>query len=302
MAVYVEIFIRAPMETLWDHTQKPELHERWDLRFSRIRYLAKTNEDDPQRFLYATRIGFGLEVTGEGESVGERNLMDGSRTSALKFSSADPRSIILEGSGYWKYIPSANGIRFLTWYDYRTRFGLLGFIFDRLVFRPLIGWATAWSFDRVRLWIERGLDPSIVLRQWLVHAAARFSLAFIFLYHGLVPKLFGPHPDELAMIREAGVSAERAGAVTTIVGIGEVLLSFALILLWRRRWPPWLCRGLMAVAAVGVAINSPRFLVAPFNPVTLNLAVGCLAAIDLIVLDGIPSAARCLRKPRPGPA
>jgi len=34
----------------------------------------------------------------------------------LKFSSGDPRSIIREGSGYWKYIPTPQGIRFLTWY------------------------------------------------------------------------------------------------------------------------------------------------------------------------------------------
>ena len=33
MSIYVEILIRAPMEALWAHSQTPELHERWDLRF-----------------------------------------------------------------------------------------------------------------------------------------------------------------------------------------------------------------------------------------------------------------------------
>ena len=89
MSIYVEILIRAPMEALWAHTQMPPLHERWDLRFSRIDYLPKPQHgDDPQRFRYTTRIGFGFEVAGEGETIGLRDLPDGSRSSALKFSRA----------------------------------------------------------------------------------------------------------------------------------------------------------------------------------------------------------------------
>ena len=137
MGIYVEILIRAPMETLWAHTQTPELHQRWDLRFSRIDYLPRESETEPQRFRYATRIGFGVEVVGEGESLGERDLASGSRSSALKFSSADSRSIIREGAGYWKYIPTAEGIIFLTWYDYRTRLGALGALLNRLGFQPV---------------------------------------------------------------------------------------------------------------------------------------------------------------------
>lgn len=69
MGIYVEVLIRAPLETLWAHTQDPARHQQWDLRFSRIDYLPKRADTEPQRFHYATRIGFGLEVAGEGESV-----------------------------------------------------------------------------------------------------------------------------------------------------------------------------------------------------------------------------------------
>src|SRR5438309_11922115 len=123
MSVYVEILIRAPMDALWSHTQAPALHERWDLRFSQIEYLPKSHESESQRFRYATRIGFGLEVSGEGETVGQRDSADGSSTSALTFRSDERLSIIREGSGYWKYIPTTEGIRFVTWYDYQSRFG-----------------------------------------------------------------------------------------------------------------------------------------------------------------------------------
>jgi hypothetical protein len=120
--------------------------------------------------VYATRLGFGLEICGAGEAVGEREQADGSRTSALRFRSDDPRSLILEGSGYWRYVPVAEGTRFLTGYDYTTRFGPAGRLIDRFLFRPLIGWATAWSFDRLRLWLERGIEPEASLRRLLPRA------------------------------------------------------------------------------------------------------------------------------------
>jgi uncharacterized membrane protein YphA (DoxX/SURF4 family) len=297
MAIYVEILIRAPMQALWAHTQTPELHQRWDLRFSRIEYLPRESETEPQRFRYATRIGFGLDVVGEGESLGARDLASGSRSSALKFSSADSRSIIREGAGYWKYIPTAEGVIFLTWYDYRTRFGALGALLDRLGFQPLMGWATAWSFDRLRLWLEDGVDPAQAMRQTLVHGVARVGLALIFAYHGLVPKLLGPHADEIAMVRDAGVPAESTWAVLALLGIAELLLALCLLIFWRRRWPSLLCLGLIVLATIGVAVISPRYLGAAFNPVSLNLAIGCLSVIDLTVLSGLPSAARCRRRP-----
>ena len=299
MSVYVEILVRAPMDALWAHTQTPELHEKWDLRFTRIDYLPKSHETETQPFQYATRIGFGLELSGEGETVGQRNLTDGSRSSALRFGSGEPLSIIREGSGYWKYIPTANGIRFLTWYDYRTRFGAVGAAFDRLIFRPLIGWATAWSFDRLRLWLEQRVDPAQAMRQTLVHFIARVALAAIFAYQGLVPKLVARHIDEIAMLRDVGISADVAHLALGALGIVEMALAAALLAAWCRRWPVWTCLASMLIATTVVGLHSPRFFEAAFNPFSLNVAVASLAAIDLLVLGDVPSAARCLRRPCP---
>ncbi|MDX6475213.1 MAG: hypothetical protein QOH95_724 [Gaiellaceae bacterium] len=167
--IYVEALVRAPLEEVWRVTQLPGLHQRWDLRFSRIDYLPRA-EGEPQRFLYATRLGLGLELHGEGESVGDKDAPDGSRTSALTFGSADPRSLIRQGSGYWRYVPTADGTRFITRYDYETRFGTPGRLLDRFLFRPLLGWATAWSFDRLRLWLEDGVTPEASLRRLLPRA------------------------------------------------------------------------------------------------------------------------------------
>jgi len=35
-AVYVEIDIAADLPRVWELTQEPSLHQRWDLRFSEI--------------------------------------------------------------------------------------------------------------------------------------------------------------------------------------------------------------------------------------------------------------------------
>jgi hypothetical protein len=161
---------------VWDLTQKPKEHQRWDLRFSSIEYLPKSNDSEPQRFLYETRIGAGLAIRGTGESIATRMAEDGSAVSSLKFASGDSLSLIHEGAGYWRYIPTAEGLRFLTWYDYRVRFGAAGRLLDR-IFRPAMGWATAWSFDRMRLWAERDIAPEVSLRLAAIHALCRIAIA-----------------------------------------------------------------------------------------------------------------------------
>ncbi|MBD0843199.1 hypothetical protein [Streptomyces sp. TRM68416] len=170
--LYIEARIRADLDELWARTQEPSQHQRWDLRFTEIAHLPHA-EGEPQRFRYATRVLPGLTVAGTGISAGEKERPDGTRTSALRFASPHPLSLLAEGSGYWRYVPDDDGIRFLTGYDYRPRWGALGALADRLLFRPLMGWATAWSFDRLRLWLEHGITPERARLNWLTELAVR---------------------------------------------------------------------------------------------------------------------------------
>ncbi len=296
MSIYVEILIRGSMDDLWQKTQEPKLHERWDLRFSQIDYLPRVT-GDPQRFLYSTRIGAGLRISGEGESVGERDDLSGQRTSALKFWSKDPKSLIEFGSGYWQYVLCDRGIRFLTSYDYKTRFGAIGKIVDRVAFRPLIGWATAWSFDRLRLWIEEGVPPEVSRERALIYCLSRLTLAFIWLYHGAVPKLLYHNPDELRMLTDAGVPSAQLLNWVWLFGWLEVGFAGILLAFWKARWPLWWTIAAMFAATLTVGINSPAYLTAAFNPLTLNLAVAALAAIGLLVAGNLPTARNCLRRP-----
>lgn len=69
MTIYVETRIRGQLEDLWQRTQNPECHERWDLRFTSIDYLLQPDKSEPQQFLYSTRIGCGIAVHGKGNPL-----------------------------------------------------------------------------------------------------------------------------------------------------------------------------------------------------------------------------------------
>lgn len=295
MSIYVEILIRGSLDDLWEKTQDPKLHQRWDLRFSDIDYLP-CQPGEAQKFLYRTRIGGGLRIEGAGESTGEHDDASGQRTSALRFWSDDSKSLIKIGSGYWKYVPGNDGIRFITWYDYRTRFGMVGQFVDKALFRPLLGWATAWSFDRLRLWIEKGVLPEVSRNQTFVYALSRLTVAFVWLYHGLIPKLICRNSDELNVLRDAGIPNFHLPAAISSLGIIEACFALAFVIFWKSRWPLWFTIIGMITALLTVAITSPSFLTAAFNPVTLNLAVAVLAVIGLLTGTDLPAASNCRRK------
>ncbi len=292
--IYVEITIRAPLDRLWQLTQEPGLHGRWDLRFTSIEYLPRPTPDEPQRFLYETRIGFGLSIRGTGESVGQRALPGGETTSSLRFASEDPKSLISEGSGYWRYVPVADGVRFLTWYDYRVRFGAAGRAAD-LVFRPLIGWATAWSFDCLRLWAEDEQTPECSVALALIHAVARIAIAAIWVWHGLVPKLLFHNVDERIMLACSGLPPSLLPGALNLFGAAEILFGLIMLLAWST------CRlfvfnaAVMLLTLAAVAVQSPAYLQAAFNPVTLNLAMIALSAAGWLALPRVPLARRCRR-------
>ncbi|MDF2444506.1 MAG: hypothetical protein JWR01_2709 [Subtercola sp.] len=153
-AIYVEIDIQSPLERVWQLTQQTELHPRWDVRFTSITPTG-TLEGEGFRFRYERRLPLHT-IVGTGTSLGERSRPDGTRTSALRFTTADPLSPLGDGRGYWRYLPTSTGVTFLTGYDYTPGWGRL---LDALIVRRLVGWATAWSFNRLRIWAETGVEP-----------------------------------------------------------------------------------------------------------------------------------------------
>jgi hypothetical protein len=293
--IYVESRVRAPVDAVWDATQQPESHQRWDVRFGRITYLPRV-DGQPQRFTYATTVAPGVTIAGTGESLGDRDRPGGTRWSGLRFWAADRRSIIDAGAGYWRYVPTGDGVRFLTRYDYRPRWGRLGELIDRWLFRPLFGWATAWSFDRLRLWLEDGTPPERSRDQAIAHAAAVAGLVGVFAYQGLVPKVWKVDDGEVAIWQGLGLAGGQARRMVRAVGVVESGFAIATVAASGKRWPFAVALAAMPALAVGAAKADRSILTRAFNPASLGLAVAGLAGVALATTDGRPSGRRPLRR------
>jgi hypothetical protein len=297
--IYVESRIRCSLDELWAATQDPRLHQRWDLRFSQITYAAR-EPDQPQRFSYRTTVAPGVSVAGTGETIGDRDRPDGSRWSGLKFWAADRKSLIESGAGYWRYLPGPHadgqpGIRFLTRFDYRTRWGRTGDLADRLLFRPLFGWATAWSFDRLRLWLEEGITPERSRNQAIAHAAAVIGVTTVWLYQGAVPKLLRADDDEVRIWRVLGLGDGGARAAVRAVGLAEIGIAGLLAATRRSTWPYLATAAAMPLLTVAAAVADRSLLARAFNPVTLNVATAALAVVAATTAGDLPSGLRPLR-------
>src|SRR5262245_15783196 len=112
-----------------------------------------------------------------------------------------------------------------------------------------------------------------------MNAFVRITLASIWLYQGLIPKLLCLHADELELMSDASVPAAWCAFVLNILGLAEIGMAAWLLFAWRSRWPLAITIILMAVATLDVVIASPRFLTTAFNPVTMNFAIAGLAAV-----------------------
>ncbi|HVX84493.1 MAG TPA: DoxX-like family protein [Phycisphaerae bacterium] len=299
MGIYVERLIPADRERLWTLTQAPDFHERWDLRFSRIRYQPKPQPGEPQAFAYAKRIVPGVVIRGTGVTVGSKAADNGESSSALRFFSEDRRSLIREGSGYWRYVPEAEGVRFITGYDYRVRWGWLGRAVDALFFRRAAAWATAWSFDRLGRWATTGVAPETSMRIAVAYTVARATAAGIWFYQGLFPKLLGPHREEVRMTAALGIA--HPAAFVRGMGVVEIAMGVVLLLLWRRRWPVVVSALAMIPALVMGMKAAPELIAAPFNVVTLNAATAALSVIACLLLPDVVTASACRWSARGNP-
>lgn len=296
--IYVEIPIEANIEEIWNATQKPELHEQWDLRFSSITYLPK-EEGQPQQFTYSRTVAPFLTVEGWGKSVGTHHKENGTRSSSLHFGTDQSFSPIREGRGYWKYEPKEHSVTFLTQYNYDVNFGKAGKIVDRFIFRPLIGWGTALSFDVLKRWLEKGEAPRSQYFRFFCTYFITILFAIIWLYQGLMPKVIGMHPEERAMVGNAFALSE-SKITTAVYIIGGLEIGFGLLWLCLRnkRFLFLLQLLVFPLLTLAAVLTVPSTALHPFNPVTFNFTLFALSAIGWIVSKDVPSAKSCTRERR----
>lgn len=111
------------------------------------------------------------------------------------------------------------------------------------------------------------------------YAICRVSVAFVWLYQGLVPKLLGPHKDEIAMNMALGLSEQSAIRMAAFGGAVELAFGLAILVLWRHCWPLLITAFSMVGLLIFAFIAQPDLAAAAFNPVTTNVCVFALAVV-----------------------
>ncbi|MGG0892460.1 DoxX-like family protein [Cytobacillus horneckiae] len=294
--IYVEINIHSSLDQVWEATQTPSKHEQWDIRFSSIKYLPKA-EGEPQHFTYERTVLPPFKIKGWGISAGDHNGKNGARTSSLHFGTNMKSSPIKEGKGYWKYEPQDEHVNFMTQYDYEVPFGKFGSLIDRILIRPLMGWGTALSFDVLRRWLENSESPRSQYMRFFCSWLITFFFCFIWIYHGLVPKLIFMHPKEITMITDLiPLSYETGYRLVQIAGGLEIFFGVCLLIFSRKRLLFFAMALLFPLLAIVAITADPQALQAPFNPLTFNLSLMVLSIIGFFLHKELPSARNCRRK------
>lgn len=106
---------------------------------------------------------------------------------------------------------------------------------------------------------------------------ARGGLAFMFAYHGLVPKLLWLSDGERTMFQAHGI--EQVQLFATLAGVGEIALALWIVLSPRNPWPIAVAATALIGLLVDVAVVSPALLREAFNPMSLNVAGLALCAV-----------------------
>lgn len=122
------------------------------------------------------------------------------------------------------------------------------------------------------------MESKIIAR---VHLVSRISLAFVFMYHGLVPKLLSISAIEVTLT-DAHHLGYPAVLISSIAGIAEVLLGLSVLIFTKTLIPVYIANILLLVLLVDVAIVMPQLLIEAFNPVTLNLVSLAMGYIIII--------------------
>lgn len=257
--------------------------------------MPKDNPTDPQKFLYSTKIGFGIKVNGIGESVATKTKDNGESTSVLKFSSDSNLSIIKQGSGYWKYVPEQDGIRFFTGYDYEARWGFIGQVFDKFIFRPLMIWATAWSFDCLKNWVEKGLHPKQVINAQLTVLLSSIALGLVWIYQGLIPKLLYTDTGEIEILKQSGLLNGNEKSVLTFIGWTEIVFGLIMFFIHNKSIHIINIIALLLLSAAAIFSNATIFTF-PFNPFSLNISMIAISIIAILNLGCLPKASNCITK------
>ncbi|NTU58435.1 MAG: hypothetical protein HGB00_05885 [Chlorobiaceae bacterium] len=116
----------------------------------------------------------------------------------------------------------------------------------------------------------------------------RISIAFAWIYQGLVPKIVCKSPGEVDLLAPVTPVFQIACNLITYMGYGEILFGMA-ILIVAKRWMFQLNIVVLVMLLGYVAFVEPSMFTLPFNPFTLNVS---LIGLSLIALQDLKKNSR----------
>ena len=112
-------------------------------------------------------------------------------------------------------------------------------------------------------------------------SVARWTVAFVFLYHGLVPKLLLVHPSEVDLVSATPTMGLDPVLLVRLAGVAEVALALMIVVFWQRAWPLYLAALALAFLMAATLVFVPAISVAAFNPVSLTVTTLALTWVGL---------------------
>lgn len=99
---------------------------------------------------------------------------------------------------------------------------------------------------------------------------SRLSLGFLFIYHGLVPKILWLSSVEIHLVSLSGLNIS-ANIISPIAGIGEMILGCSILFFKKSIIPVYIAVIVLLLLLLFVSLVSPKYLIDAFNPVTTNV-------------------------------
>ena len=99
---------------------------------------------------------------------------------------------------------------------------------------------------------------------------SRLSLGFLFIYHGLVPKILWLSSVEIHLASLSGLNIS-ANIISPIAGIGEMILGCSILFFKKSIIAVYIAVIVLLLLLLFVSLVSPKYLIDAFNPVTTNV-------------------------------
>jgi hypothetical protein len=118
-----------------------------------------------------------------------------------------------------------------------------------------------------------------------IHTWARATLAAVWIYQGLIPKVLFPETGELEIFRSTGIYPGREMTGVVALGLAQALLGAWHAIGWNSNAPPRVGIIMLGALGLGGLITRPDLFILPFNPASMIVMMLALSVIDRAALE-----------------